>query len=96
MFIVSFFFGPMSFENLAMGNLLLAVLKLSLPMILILLGNLIFMIGKFKENEELQILIKFLEIFSVVMMIIWWFIDWIFILTDVHKDFKNVRFYNDF
>lgn len=94
-FLISFFFGPMSFEHLIMGNIILGVLKLSIPMILILSGNLTFMYGKFKEKEELQICGKFLEIFSVFVLIIWWFIDWVCILLDVHRDFKSVKFYDD-
>ncbi len=96
LFLVSFFFGPMAFDNLIMGNVLLAVLKLTIPMILILMGNFIFMIGRYKGNEYLQIFGKIFEFFSVVLIIIWWLIDLIFILLDIHKDYKNVLFYNDF
>lgn len=95
-FSLSFFLGPLSFEHILMGNIFTGIVKIIFPMILILIGNSIFIIGKFKNNIILQITGKSFEFVGTLIIIVWWFIDWILILNGYYKDNKNVDLFVDF
>ena len=96
LFTLSFFLGPLAFEHILMGNLIIGLIKLVLPMILILIGNSLFMLGKLKNNNKLQIFGKVFELVATIIITLWWFIDWILILSGFYKDNKNVDLFNDF
>jgi len=95
-FLLSFFLGPFSFEHFVMGNYLKGISKLIVPMILILIGTSVFILGKIKNSSNLQIIGKSLELLATLIIIFWWLIDWILILCGYYKDNRNVDLYNDF
>lgn len=95
-FALSFFLGPMSFEHILIGNIATGIVKIIFPMIFILIGNSIFIMGKLKNNNGLQTSGKVFELVGTLIIIIWWFIDWILILSGYYKDNKNVDLFNDF
>jgi len=94
-FALSFFLGPLSLEHILMGNILTGIVKLVFPMILILIGNSVFILGKFKNSNKLQILGKIFELLATIIIILWWITDWILIISGHYKDHKGVDFYND-
>lgn len=94
-FILSFFLGTLAFDQMILGNILKAIVKMILPMILILVGNSLFIMGKSKENKILQIIGKILEMTATMTIFLWWMTDWILILVDHYKDNKNVELYQD-
>ena len=95
-FTLSFFLGPLSFEHILIGNIITGIVKIVLPMILILIGNSIFIMGRKKVNIILQTSGKVFELAGTVIIIIWWFIDWILILSGYYQDNKNVDLFDDF
>ncbi len=94
-FSLSFFLGPLSFDHLLMGNITTGIIKLVLPMIFTLIGNSVFALGKFKDSYNLQIYGKIFELIATLIIIIWWFTDWILLLSGHYKDNRDVDLYND-
>ena len=92
-FLISFFLGPLSFDQFYLGNNILGLIKLFIPSSLILVGVSMFIIGKKNDSRTIQICGKILEFNATILLIIWWFIDWILILSNYYKDLNNVEMF---
>ncbi len=92
-FLLSFFFGPLSFDCFYLGKDILGYFKLILPSILILIGITLFVIGKSKSKPAYQVIGRVIEFIATIIIIVWWFIDWIMIASDSKKDLNDIELY---
>lgn len=94
-FLISLFLGPTGMEHLYIGNYSLAILKLIIPFCLIILGTIVFIFGKKKENLKAVILGKVFEFSATIIIIIWWVIDLVLIACNIYNDENNISLYYD-
>ena len=92
-FLLSFFLGPLSFDSFYLGNDMLGYFKLILPSILILIGITLFVVGKSKSKLSYQIVGRVIEFIATIIIIIWWFVDWIMIVSNAKKDLNDIELY---
>ena len=92
-FYLSFFLGPMSFDQLYLGNMAIGFCKFLIPSFLILLGVAFFVHGKTKDWLYLQIAGRGLEFFATLLLVTWWVIDWILIVANHYNDSNNIPLY---
>jgi TM2 domain-containing membrane protein YozV len=92
-FLLSFFLGPLSFDQFYLGNNFLGLVKLLLPSSLILIGISLFVIGKAKKNYDCQFTGRVFEFIATVFIILWWLIDWILIISNSYSDLNSIPMY---
>lgn len=94
-FLISFFIGPTGIDQLYYGHIVYGVLKVFINLFCLIFG--VFMIAKGKNaNNDIVIVIgKLFETGSIVILTIWWLIDWILIICNYYKDSNGQKLYND-
>jgi hypothetical protein len=76
-----------------LGKDTLGYFKLILPSILILIGITLFVIGKSKSKPVYQVIGRVIEFIATIIIIVWWLIDWIMIISDSKKDLNDIELY---
>ena len=92
-FLLSFFLGPLSFDHFYLGNNTLGYCKLFIPCFFIILGVSIFIMGKTKASANAKVIGKSIEFIATILIIFWWLIDWILILSNYYTDLNNVKIF---
>jgi predicted membrane protein len=85
----------MSMDHFYMGHYGLAFLKLLTPLILVIIGILLFLYGKKSEKYQVMITGKVIELASTMIIIIWWWIDWGLILNGYYNDGNGIPLYDE-
>jgi hypothetical protein len=94
-FFFSFFLGPLAIDQVYIGNTVVGILKLIIPISLIAVGTMLFYHGKLQNKRAYSIIGKALEFLATILVITWWFIDWILILNNSYNDRNGIGLFND-
>lgn len=94
-FLLSFFLGPIGIDQIYMGNALLGSMKFIISLLFILTGMGLYCIGKIKEKPRMVLSGKVLETIGTLFIIVWWFIDWILILSETIRDSNGQLLHTD-
>lgn len=89
-FLLSFFLGPLAIDQFYLGNNFVGLMKLMVPSCLILIGMSLFVLGKTKNNYEIQFTGRAFEFVATLLIILWWLIDWCLIAANAYRDLNNI------
>lgn len=92
-FLLSFFLGPLGVEHLLLGNYGFAIPKMIIPFVIFIGGTLLFLVGKKRDSKTWKVIGKLLELGCTVLIVVWWMIDWILILSGYYVDRNSIPLY---
>jgi hypothetical protein len=94
-FLLSFFLGSSGIDHFYLGNFILGLTKLLTPLSLIFVSLLLFYSGKERGSRKMMIIGKIIELGASMLIIAWWFVDWILVLRGFYLDNNSVNLFND-